>query len=136
MMKKILQVELVTHDEEHQEYVVYLVEDREPPKQNAALVSHLKRIQDRLFDCIDTVVKGQFAKQFPLSHGKRIRIQIDSPIHYSVEVADLICAVRQFIATDLTYLQAIQSSPYLESLRIVSGHEMGRFGGAKNRDGT
>lgn len=135
-MKRTLKIEFVAYDRINDEHVVYLVEDRKISKSGDKRAKQLKRIQDRIFDCVDVAIQGQIAKQFPASLKKNIRIQIDSPTCYCVEIADLIAAVRQFLSSDPVYARAVQESPFVKGLRVLSGHEIGRFGGDVNRDGT
>ncbi len=39
--------------------------------------SELRRIQDRLYGCIDGALDGKLAEQFPETRGKRIVVQLD-----------------------------------------------------------
>ena len=38
----------------------------------------LRRIQDRLYDCVDAAVDGHFAAKYPDSRGRPARIQLDT----------------------------------------------------------
>lgn len=39
--------------------------------------SRLRRIQERLYECIDITIEGKLAEKFPESNGKNITIQLD-----------------------------------------------------------
>lgn len=40
--------------------------------------SHLRRLQERVYGCIDAVLNGGFAAQYPESVGKPVLIQLDA----------------------------------------------------------
>jgi hypothetical protein len=39
--------------------------------------AHLRRLQDRLYDCVDVVLDGTFAEQYSEASGKPIVIRVD-----------------------------------------------------------
>ncbi len=50
--------------------------------------AELRRVQERLYECIDAALDGQFAKKFPESNGAKIVIQLDCYNVPGAEVAD------------------------------------------------
>jgi len=107
--------------------VVYLVEDGPWPTEDYGWKECLSRIEGRIFDAIDAVVDGQVAEKYPESLGKKIRVQIDSPSGLPLALANLVSKVREHLGKENEYHSAIEQSRFVRSLRISTGHEMGRF---------
>lgn len=120
-------IDTITYDSTHDEYTLYLVEDGPWPTDELGWNQCLTRIQNRIFDAFDIAVDGHLHKTFPDSLGKSIRIQIDSPHGTPKKLSDLISQIKRFIDTSEEYSKAIESSSYIQSLRITTGAEMGRF---------
>jgi hypothetical protein len=67
-------VNFVAKGESPDEWKMILVE--EGPWKDATQ-ANLKRIQSRLYGCIDAALDGQLAEKFPETRGKKIIIQLD-----------------------------------------------------------
>ncbi len=126
-MSRKLKVDLFTHDSANDEFVVYLVEDGPWPTEDSGWKDCLSKIQDRIFAAIDAVVDGHVAEKYPESLGKKIRVQIDSPSGLPPALANLVSKVREHLGKENEYHSAIEQSRFVQSLRISTGHEMGRF---------
>jgi hypothetical protein len=122
----------VTHDPATDEWVLYLVEDGPWPTSEKDWPHTLRRIQKRVYDAIDVVVDGQLAKRFPDSLKKAVRVQIDSPSGIPSPLAGLIVRFQQALRSDEEVGLRSRASEFIDGLRIVSGHEMGRFGVREN----
>jgi hypothetical protein len=120
-------LDTVTWDPANEEFVLYLVEDGPWPETGREWVKCLDRIQDRIMDAIDLAVNGHLLKKFPDSAGKRVRIQIDSPHGVPAQVAALTARLRAYVERNDEYRDAVARSAHIEGLRLVTGHEMGRF---------
>src|SRR5262249_35627295 len=70
-----LTIDLVTERPATGATVLYLVE--QGPWPNDRLEAELRRVQDRLYNCVDALVDGQFARTFPESMGKPAVIRLD-----------------------------------------------------------
>ena len=90
--------------------------------------STLLEIQSRILSAADVAIDGHLAEKYPDSVGRRIRIRVDSPSGCPVQLQTLIKAVGRFLREDPSYSEAIRSSDHIEDIRLVTGHEMGRFG--------
>ena len=49
----------------------------EGPWDEADHEAHLRRVQDRLYECVDAAVDGRLAEKFPESAGQRVLIRLD-----------------------------------------------------------
>jgi hypothetical protein len=126
-MKTILVIDTITYDPSNDEYVLYLVEDGEWPTDDEGWNECLRRIQNRIFDALDTVVDGHLLKQYPDSIGKTVRIQIDSPHGTPEPLHDLVLKIKDYIMNNVEYQEALTLSAFVRDIRIVTGAEMGRF---------
>ena len=120
-------LDLITTDATTGEYVLYLVEDGPWPLDQKRLEVELTRIQNRILNAVDVVTGGHLAKKYPDSIKGKVRIQIDSPSGLPKRLEDLIERVKEFVLKDANYYSAVTESPYVAQLRIVTGHEIGRF---------
>jgi hypothetical protein len=123
-------IDLVTCDPGSDEFVIYLVEDGPWPISSESWDQCLARIQTRVLDAVDVAVDGQFAQEFPNSIGKKIRVQVDSPHGVPDKLTDLVRKLDAYVHEDSEYGHAIRDSGSIRTVRIVTGHAMGRFGGS------
>jgi hypothetical protein len=127
-MSRTLAVDTITFDPRSKEFVLYLIEDGPWPGDPLALDEELSRIQGRVFDAFDVVVDGGLSEKLPESRGESVRIQIDSPSGEPAELAELISRLNDFITSNSEYARAVTESQHVSAVRIVSGHQLGRFG--------
>ena len=119
----LLTIDLVTDDHINNEFVLCLVETgpwAEP------IENRLKKLQDRLYDSFDAIVDGHVASKFPQSKGRKIRLQVDSHDAAPVSVLEFVRKFTDHLKNDAESQQAIRSSPFVESLRVVNGADIGR----------
>jgi len=127
-MNTTVNLDMITHDPASDEYVLYLIEDGPWPDATDDWRECLSRIQRRILSVVDVVTSDKLFQLCPQAVGKAIRVQVDSPQGQPEELAELIDAVRQYLASGKNdFSEAISSSSVVSDLRIVSGHEMGRF---------
>lgn len=77
-------IDFVARDQPHGGWALVLVEEGPWPKRE--IPSHLLRVQDRLYGCLDAAVDGLVARQFPASVGHPLLIRLDA---YDVPRAEL-----------------------------------------------
>jgi len=70
-----LTIDLVTQRPADGAYVLVSVEAG--PWQTDNVQTELRRIQDRLYDCVDAAVDGHLAAKYPESRGKPVVIRLD-----------------------------------------------------------
>ena len=120
-------IDRITHDPGTDEFVLYLIEDGPWPGAGEDWSACLKRIQTRVYDALDVAIDGHLAEKFPESRGKAVRIQLDSPSGLPQQLAELVLRFNQHIGGNSEQRVASESSSNITGLRIVTGHELGRF---------
>lgn len=118
-----LTFDLLTEDKKNNEFVAYLVETG-PWTQ--PINERLQQLQNKLYDAFDVIVDGHLASKFTESSGKRIRIQVDSHDFPPDEILNFVRNFSQSIQSNAEYQKAIAKSPFVESIRIVNGCDLGR----------
>ena len=122
-----IKVDTVTYDPKNDEYVLYFVENGPWPDAPAALQGLLGEIQNKVFDAMDAAIDGSVVRVYPDSLGKKVRIQVDSPGGCPAQLEELIVKIDNYINETKQYATAIESSPCITGLRVVTGRMMGRF---------
>ena len=88
----------------------------------------IHELEDTLLDAFDAIVDGGVAKRFPESIGASFRIEVDSPSGLPHELSELIQRIEEFIHDSTNeYGRGLGESKYVDRLRIVSGHALGKF---------
>lgn len=77
-------IDFVVRDQPHGGWTLVLVEQGPWPEDD--VTEQLRRLQDRLYACLDAVFEGQIAEKFPDSRGLPLMIQIDA---YDIESGEL-----------------------------------------------
>jgi hypothetical protein len=120
-------IDLITETPDTGEFALILVEDGPWPSEETGWRECLSRIQHRIYDAIDIAVDGHLAAKYPESKGRSVRVQIDSPSGLPPSLEKLVVNMREHIEADADYSSAVKKSQFIDGLRIVTGHEMGRF---------
>jgi hypothetical protein len=81
------------------------------------ITSELRRVQDRLYGCLDAALDGKVAERFPDSAGQRITIRLDAYDLPEVEVRGFFSAFANRVLKTPDYATALAGS------RWVSGFE-------------
>lgn len=82
------------------------------------LDDHLKALQDRLYDCIDAALDGQFAIKFPESKGEGLVIQVDCYNIPRDSVEPFFDRFSQEVFKAGGYKGATTSNPYVSSINF------------------
>ena len=107
--------------------VDFIVEDPDEPLWRMVLVeqgpwlpedteSNLRRIQERLYHCVDVALDGGLWRLYPNSYAKRLVVQLDC---YNVPDHDVREFFGRFSAGALSapdYAAAVESNPYVSHL--------------------
>jgi len=120
-------LDLITETPETGEFALIIVEDGPWPDKDADWKECLSGIQKRIYDAIDIAIDGQLAAKYPDSKGRRVRVQIDSPSGLPSALATFVTRMKEHVENSNEYSSAIQQSPFIQGLRITTGHEMGSF---------
>lgn len=95
------------------EWRMVLVEEGPWP---GSVENQLRRIQERMYGCIDAALDGQLAQKFPESIGKRLVIELNC---YNVPHAEVEGFFRRFSAGALVsddYQEALRSNQFVQGI--------------------
>jgi len=111
--KSDAKVDFVTRGDTGEEWRMVLVEEGpwNPPYDDA-----MRRLQARLYDCVDAALDGQLASKFPDSRGKRVVVQLDG---YRLPESEVGSFFSRFAAGALNtdeYRTALASSTYVSAI--------------------
>ena len=73
----------------------------------------LRRIQDRLYGCIDAAIDGKLAEQFPETIGKLVLIQLDCYDLPEIEIRDLFKDFSKNVFSIPGYKSALAKSQFV-----------------------
>jgi len=107
-------IDFVVRGASDQEWKLVLVD--EGPWED--LDSELRRLQDRLYNCLEAAMDGQVAEQFPGSTGSAIVIQLDG---YNLPDDPVSAFWRRFSSQVLNvpgFAQALASSEFVSEVKF------------------
>ncbi len=110
--RKII-VDFVAKRESPDEWKLVLVE--EGPWTGPA-DDQLRRIQGRIYDCIDAALDGQLTEKFPESKGKRVVIQLDCYNLPKAEVKDFFLRFSASVLDLDDYRKALEQSQFVQGI--------------------
>jgi hypothetical protein len=107
-------VDFIARDQPHGGWSMVLVE--EGPWQTSDLEANLRRVQDRLYCCLDAALAGLLARRYPGSVGKPLVIRLEAFDVPKVEVADFFERFASTVPTLPNYASAIAASRFVPSV--------------------
>jgi hypothetical protein len=106
-------VDFVAKGDSPDEWKMVLVEEG---PWSGSIADRLRRIQERMYGCIDAALDGQLAARFPDSKGKRVIVQLDCYNVPRVEVEDFFqCFSSEVLSLD-DYRQALEHSAFVQGI--------------------
>ncbi len=114
-------VDFIAKDQPHGGWSLVLVE--EGPWEEDEIADQLRRIQDRLYGCLDAIVDGQVSDAYPDSSNKPLEIRVDA---YNVPEASLSGLIDAFSANALDipdYKTALESNDRVPSIIFSLNYE-------------
>lgn len=109
-------INVVTRNEAHGGYALVLVE--EGPWASEDIVENLRRIQERLYGCLDAALDGLVAGRFPESMGKPLTIRLDAYDVAGTELADFFSRFTSIVPTLKDYAQALAECKHHPDIRF------------------
>lgn len=76
----------------------------------------LRRIQERMYGCIDAALDGQLAESFPDSKGKRIIVQLDCYNVPRAEVEDFFQRFSSGVLSLEDYRKALEHNEFVHGI--------------------
>jgi hypothetical protein len=107
-------VDFVAKGVNDDEWRMVLVE--EGPWKSPLLEDELRRLQNRLYDCIDAAIDGQLAERFPQTARKRLVIQVDGYHLPEADVRDFFDRFTAGVLATPDYRKAMLESPYVADI--------------------
>lgn len=110
-----LVVEFVAKSDSADEWQIFLFE--QGPWEDVS--RELLRFQERLYDCIDTVIDGHVAAKFPGSKGARVVIRVYCSDLPKADVADFFQRFTKGIFRDGEYSVALERQNYASEIAFA-----------------
>ena len=107
-------IDLITRNPAHGGWSMVLVEEGPWPQEQIA--TNLRRLQERLYNCVDAALDGKLAKQFPESSGKPIVIRLDAYNVPEQEVKEFFGHFAHAVPQSPDYAAALASSNIVPSI--------------------
>lgn len=76
----------------------------------------LRRIQERMYGCIDAALDGQLAEKFPKSKGKNVVVQLDCYNVPKAEVKEFFDRFSRGVLVTDDYRKAIKKNQFVENI--------------------
>jgi hypothetical protein len=83
---------------------------------NGSIDDQLRRVQERLYGCVDAALEGQLAQQFPESTGKKIVIQLDCYDLPQYEISEFFGRFSSGVFAVPDYRDALEKSKFVEDI--------------------
>lgn len=109
-------VDFVARELPHGGWGMVLVE--QGPWEQQQIESNLRRLQERLYNCIDAAIDGNFAELYPDSAGKPVLIRLDA---YNIPEAEVREFFERFSGAVLQipdYVTALKTSSIVPSIEF------------------
>ena len=107
-------VDFVARDQPHGGWSLVLVE--EGPWDSNTVSDHLRRIQKRLYDCLDAALDGAVTAQFPASRGKPLVIRLDAFRVADAELRDFFTRFATEVPKLPDYAKALSAQQFFASV--------------------
>ena len=108
-------VDFIARGEEADQYRMILVEEG---PWHGATEANLRRVQDRLFGCVEAALEGLLAEKFPESIGKTVIIELDGYELPEREMVDFFDAFSTGVFELDEYKRALASSRYVSGVQF------------------
>ena len=105
-------VDFVARGATPDQWMMVLVEEGPWPEINA----ELRRLQSRLYGCLDAALNGALSAQFPETKGKNILIRIDGYNLPSLEVREFFERFSHGVSKLPEYAKALEKRTYVASI--------------------
>jgi len=108
-------VDFVARGDSPDEWKMVLVEEG---PWAGAIENELRRVQERMYGCIDAILDGKLAENFPESKGKRIVVQLDCYDVPRTNVEDFFQRFSTGILSLTDYREALEHGEFAKSVRF------------------
>jgi hypothetical protein len=107
---------------------VVLVLVEQGPWDSCEIVAQLRRVQDRLYDCVDAAIDGHLAVKYPDSQGRPVVIRLDCYDTPDQDVCDFIQRFSEHVTNSDEIQRGMAAQGFVQSLefeynwRPLNGH--------------
>lgn len=84
--------------------------------------SNLRRLQERLYACVDAAIDGQFAQLFPESRGARITVLLECHALPREQISSFFESFSSGVLEIPAYKEALQSSAFVSGIDFGINH--------------
>src|ERR1017187_7965684 len=109
-------VDFIAQGESKGTWSMVLVE--EGPWPASETEPNLRRLQERLYNCIEAALGGQLAKQFPESNGGLVTVRLDGYDLPQVEVREFFERFSSSILHVADYASALRQSSFISGIKF------------------
>ncbi|SRR5258706_3648827 len=106
-------VDFIARGTDPEEWIMVLVEQG---PWTGSVEEQLRRIQNRLYGCIDAALDGQLAGKFPETLGKKIVVQLDCYDLPESEVSEFFHRFSKGVLKTTHYRSALNSSTFVKDV--------------------
>lgn len=85
----------------------------------ADVPSNLRRVQDRLYSCLDAAIDGQLAELFPGSAGAAVTVRLDCYNVPEDEIGDFFRSFASAVLDLPSYKSALEASPHISAIQFA-----------------
>lgn len=107
-------VDFVSHSRDRTGWSLVLVEQGPWPEHEVA--PRLRALQDRLYGCIDALIEGEVAKQFPTSLGQGVEISVDGYCLPEEDVRSFFQSFSEGVLKIPDYAAALARQSYVRTI--------------------
>lgn len=122
-MKESTTVDFVARGESPEQWQMVLVEEG---PWVSPIEDELRRVQGRLYGCIDAALDGLLAEKFPESCGKDIVVRLDCYNVSEKDVSDFFDRFSRGVFLGSDYKSALEQSEFVRSIAFVVNFDTGR----------
>jgi len=115
-------IDFVSQGNAEGHWALVLVE--EGPWTGESIEANLRRLQDRLYCCIDAALDGQLAAQFPESKGESVLIRVDGYNLPEAEVREFFTRFTQAVLELPDYAAALAGSSLVNGISFELNLEL------------
>lgn len=83
---------------------------------SSSIEAQLRRVQNRLYECVDAALDGQLAEKFPESSGQKIVIQLDCYNLPKEEVSEFFGKFSKGVFSTDDYREALEQSEFVKGI--------------------
>jgi hypothetical protein len=110
-------IDFIAKNDDESEWSLVLVE--QGPWSAEETSDELRRLQDRLYGCIDAAIDGQVAEAYPASNGKSVVIRLDGYDLPDEEVQSFFAKFSESVLEIPDYKNALSNNSYVKSIAFA-----------------